>query len=117
LRAVELDVNEPRSKNAAVQVDDLVRRQVQLIKGFLVAQDFTRERIYPQVLLDELTVFEDAAVGEFGDARLRVDLAGGHDVTANLLSVCLSFYLQFTVETNKPAEYQMSRVDQASSTG
>ena len=47
LGAVELGVNEPGSEDAAIQIDDLVGRQMALVEGFLIIQNLTGLGVNP----------------------------------------------------------------------
>jgi hypothetical protein len=50
---------------------------MEVVKGLLVAEDFARDRVDPEVLFEKVIAADDATVGEFGDSGGRSFT--GHD--------------------------------------
>lgn len=69
LCAVELGVNQTRGQDAAAKINDLIGREMQLIESLLVLEDLAGQRVDPQILFNQTGAPDEAAVGEFGDAR------------------------------------------------
>ena len=88
VRAIQLRLDEPGTKNPSPQIDHFIGTDLESVKHFLVLDYLARYCVDAQVLLDELVIPNDSAIRESDDSiRCRWRGLPRHDGDADIYSI------------------------------